>query len=308
MTKLLRTAYRGSPILTIVSGVMALLLIVATVGLVVDDRLVGGQPVWLKPAKFAISFVVYGLTLAWLMAHLNRGKRVALWAARLIGVTTYLEVGIITFQAARGRASHFNEATPLDEALWRSMGGLIVLLWLGTAVLAVLLWRHGMPDRAGRWTVRLGMVLLMAGLLQGFTMVVPTPEQIALDEAGVQTLMGAHSVGVADGRPGMPLTGWSTEGGDLRIGHFVGIHALQAMLLFGMLLTGLVASEARRARLVVVFAFGYAGLLTLVTWQALRGQPLIAPDAATLAAAGTLAFVVAAGAAIAWRWRAPVAG
>jgi hypothetical protein len=308
MTEPLRTAYRGSRVLTILAGVMAALLIVSAIGLMLDGRTAGGQPVWLKPAKFAISFVLYGMTLAWLMAHLRRGRRVAVWAARVIGVTAYLEVGIIVFQAARGRASHFNEATALDAALWASMGALIVVLWLATAIVTVLLWRDGMPDRAGTWTVRLGMVLLLSGLLQGFTMVGPTAEQLERDEEGLATAMGAHAVGVPDGGPGMLLTGWSTTGGDLRVGHFVGIHGLQAILLFAMLLSWLVRDAVLRTRLVFVFAFAYAGLLVLVTWQALRGQPLIAPDPTTLAAAGVLALGTAAAAAISWRGRTPVAG
>ncbi|GIF95798.1 hypothetical protein [Catellatospora citrea] len=304
----LRKALLGSRALGWLSAVMAAVLVVAALGLVVDDRTVGGQPVWLKPAKFAVSIAVYGLTLAWLLGHLRRGHRAARWATCVIVVMALLEVGIIVLQAARGRASHYNEATPLDEALWRAMGMTIVVLWVATVVLTVLLWRDGMPDRASAWAVRLGMLLLLLGLLQGFTMVVPTAEQLALDEQGVETLMGAHAVGVSDGGPGMPLTGWSTTGGDLRIGHFVGIHGLQAVLLFAMLLPTLVADVARRTRLVFVFSFGYAGLLVLVTCQALRGQPLLAPDALTLVVAGGLLVATAAAGLVAWRPRARVSG
>lgn len=284
MTEILRTAYKGSRSLMVQAAVMAVLLLVSAVGLVADDRTVLGQPVWLKPAKFAISFLLYATSLAWLMSFLRRGRRAAGWAAMVIAVTAYLEVGIIVFQASRGRASHFNEATDLDAILWASMGALIIVLWLATAAVTALLWRDGMPDRAGTWTVRLGLVLMLAGLVQGFTMV---PRM-------------AHAVGVPDDDPGMPLTGWSTTGGDLRVGHFVGIHGLQAMLLFAMLLTWLVSDAVRRTRLVVVFAFAYAGLLVLVTWQALRGEPLLSPDAITLAALGVWALATAAAAALSW--------
>ena len=41
---------------------------------------------------------------------------------------------------------------------------------------------------------------------------------------------------------------------------------------------------------------GYAGLTVLLTWQALRGQPLIRPDAVTLTALGLLIVAGAAGA------------
>jgi hypothetical protein len=300
-------AYRGSRSLTVLSVVMLGLLLVCVAGLILDDRTLGGVSVWLKPAKFAISFVVYALTLGWLIAHLSRGKRTAQRIANVIVVMSILEVGAIAFQAIRGRASHFNEATPLDAWLWQSMGMFIMVLWAGTLLIAILLWREKMPDRAGAWSIRLGMLLLLAGLLQGFFMVVPTEAQIELDERGVETLMGAHSVGVPDGGPGMPLTGWSMTGGDLRIGHFVGIHGLQAILLFTMLLPGLVKDAVRRVRLVFVFACAYAGVLILVTWQALRGQPLLRPDSVTLIAGGLLLGLAGLAAAYSWLRPAPVA-
>lgn len=304
----LRTAFRGSRALTILAGVMSGLLLICVVALFADDRTLGGQPIWLKPAKFAISFVIYGFTLAWLLAHLRRGKRIARWAVNAIVVATCVEFGIIAGQAARGRASHFNEATVLDETLWRSLGVLTVAFWVGTVIIAVLLWRDGMPDRAGTWTVRWGMVLLLLGMMQGFFMVIPTAAQIELADRGLGTMMGAHAVGVPDGGPGMPLTGWSTTGGDLRIGHFVGLHGLQAILLFGMLLSWLVKDAVRRTRLVFVFAFAYSGLLVLVTWQALRGQALVAPDATTLAAVAGLAVATALAAMISWLRPVPAAG
>jgi len=280
---------------------MAALALVGLVGLIVDERTIGGQPIWLKPLKFGVSFTLYALTLAWLLAHLRRGARGARWAAWIIAVMSVLEVGLITFQAARGRASHFNELTPLDAAIFRSMGMVIAVLWLATVVVAVLLWRQGMPDRAGTWSVRLGMVLLLVGMAQGFFMIAPTEEQLAIDETPI---VGAHAVGVPDGGPGLPLTGWSTTGGDLRIGHFVGIHALQAMLLVWMFLSWRVTDPQRRVRLVFVSGFAYLGLLVLVTWQALRGQPLIHPDALTWTAFGALVVATVLGAAFSWRRRA----
>src|SRR6185369_3275003 len=157
----------------------------------------------------------------------------------------------------------------------------IAVLWFGTLILAILIWRDGLPDRARTWSVRIGLVLLLAGLLEGGLMIPPTDEQLALDERGVDTLLGAHSVGVADGGPGLPLVGWSTTGGDLRVGHFVGVHSLQAMLVVAILVTWLVRDADRRTWLVLVAGATYAGLFVLVTWQALRGQPVTEPDPST---------------------------
>ncbi len=69
----------------------------------------------------------------------------------------------------------------------------------------------------------------------GFLMVSETPSQErAADKAGTEApIQGAHAVGVEDGGPGLPVTGWSTTDGDLRVPHFIG---LQALSLFGYLL------------------------------------------------------------------------
>ena len=89
----------------------------------------------------------------------------------------------------------------------------------------------------------------------------------------------------------MPFLGWSTTGGDLRIPHFVGLHALQVLPLFGWLLGRrrcAALSVRRRVALVWVGALTYLGLIGLLTWQAMRAQPLLAPDALTLQAGATL--------------------
>ena len=126
----------------------------------------------------------------------------------------------------------------------------------------------------------------------------PTPAQLAAKGAGEgMPIVGAHSVGVEDGGAGLPLTGWSTVGGDLRVPHFFGLQALQTLPLLGFLLASSGPAWLRsgyRVALVWTAGMTYLGLVVLLTWQALRGQSLIAPDAITL---GTLfALLVAAGA------------
>ena len=127
------------------------------------------------------------------------------------------------------------------------------------------------------------------------TMTQETPQQErAADRAGIEEspIQGAHAVGVEDGGPGLPVTGWSTTGGDLRVPHFVGLHGLQALPLFGYLLAfAAPAWLGRRHRVALVWTAGlsYLGLVWVLTWQALRGQPVISPDARTL---GTLCAVL----------------
>ncbi|MEV0128703.1 hypothetical protein AB0H83_09565 [Dactylosporangium sp. NPDC050688] len=300
------------------AAVMGLLALVAAAGVFVDDRLVVGSPAWLKPFKFAVSMGVYAVTLAWLLRATRRGRRTGWWAGTVVTLAAAMEMVLIVLQAVRGRASHFNQGTPFDEAVWSLMGNMVVVLWTASLVVAVVVAFQRGGDPVLKSAARLGFTLSLAGMLVAFLMTMPTGEQqAALDRGETVGMVGAHSVGVVDGGPAMPVTGWSTTGGDLRVAHFVGIHALQALPLLALLLAGAARRRPdgpfgapRAARgLVRAAALGYGGLIALLTWQALRGQPLLEPDARTLLAAGLLAVTVAgaAGLAVRPRNRAPIA-
>ncbi|WP_406380263.1 hypothetical protein [Streptomyces sp. NBC_01618] len=276
---------------------MAVMTAVSAVGLMVDDRVLAGAAIWFKPFKFAVSFVVYALALAWMLTLVTRGRRVGWWAGTVVALSSLVEMAIITGQVIRGKRSHFNHATPFDETLFNLMGITVTVLWAGTLVIAVLLLRARIADRAAAWAIRSGVLLALVGAGFGFLMTQPTPGQRAAGNLDTAAVIGAHSVGVPDGGPSMPLTGWSTTGGDLRIPHFVGMHALQLLPLFLLVLLALAPRFPRlrdprvRLRLVLVASGAYAAVVALVAWQALRGQPLIHPDGATLGAA---ALIVAA--------------
>ncbi|MFB7452619.1 hypothetical protein [Streptomyces sp. NPDC056194] len=288
---------------------MAVLAVVSAVGIVVDDRILVGVPIWTKPFKFSVSFVAYGLSLAWMLSLLPRGRRAGWWAGTVLTVASVVEMVLITLQVVRGTRSHFNQATPFDSAVFQIMGGTVAVLWLCALVIAVLLLRARILDRAMAWAVRLSSLIALAGAAVGFLMVRPTPEQLTTDNP---TIVGAHSVGVPDGGPSMPVTGWASNGGDLRIPHFFGMHALQLLPLLLIALTALatrfpglvrLADERVRLRLTLTASAAYAATFVLLTWQALRGQALLAPDGATLAGAATI--VLAGGAAAALSLRTP---
>ncbi|MFG2536799.1 hypothetical protein ACGFU4_16235 [Streptomyces sp. NPDC048511] len=286
---------------------MAVMAVVAAVGILVDDRVLAGAPIWAKPFKFALSFVVYALALAWLLTLLTRGRRLGRWAGTVVALACAGEMVIITGQVIRGRRSHFNHATPFDSMLYDAMAVTVVVLWTGTLVIAILLLRSRIADRASGWAVRSGVLIALAGAAMGFLMSQPSAGQRAAGGLDTADVVGAHAVGVPDGGPSMPLTGWSTTGGDLRVPHFIGMHALQVLPLFLIALVLLAPRFARlrdprvRLRLVRTASGAYAAVVALVTWQALRGQPLVHPDRATLAAAGLIAAVTAAGALLALR-------
>lgn len=283
-------------------AVMAALSVIFLPLVVLDPRTLDGLPIWVKPLKFAVSFALYSFTWAWLLSLRHRAGRVSRWMGTLLVVAGMIEVVLITFQAARGRHSHFNVATPFDRGVFIAMGVTIGLLLVANLVAAILVIVERQADRVSTWAVRLGLVVSSLGLASGSLMVTGVPGQ-----SWAENLAGAHTVGLPDGGPGLPLVGWSTVGGDLRVAHFVGMHALQLLPLAAMLLSALSArwaalrGEEVRARLVIVIGLAYGGLFLLVLWQALRGQPLIAPDALTLAALGALAVATLGGIAAALR-------
>jgi hypothetical protein len=282
MRTVLADARRGHPGLYWLAVAMAALALVTAVLAVVDQRVLLGAPLWFKPLKFSLSIMLYAAALAWMLSRLpGRAFRPTGWG---ITVALGLEQLIIVGQAARGARSHFNEDTAFDVTLFAIMGATIVLVWLATVAIALRFLRERSDDQVTASAVRLGLLVGLAGMAVGFLI----------------SANGGHAVGVPDGGPGLFLVGWSTTGGDLRIGHFIGMHALQVLPLLAAGLAALGPArldETTRVRIVQVAAAGYAALVVLVTWQALRAQPLLAPDTVTLAA--LMAILVGTGAALA---------
>jgi hypothetical protein len=281
--------------LTVAGLLMLAGLVVALPGLWLDPRTLVGAPAWLKPAKFAMSLAIYSFTLIWVFFYLpewRRTRRIIGWITLFVAV---VELGVIDLQVVRGTTSHFNVSTPLDAALFGVMGTTIAFQTLTVIALVVALWRQRFTDRAAGWALRLGMSITLLGGMTGALMTQPTAAQLADARAGHRvTVVGAHTVGAPDGEAGMPGIHWSSEHGDLRVPHFVGLHAIQVLLLGALALKSLDVSEARRAHLVIIGAFSYAALFALLLWQALRGQSLIRPDVLTNFAFASWAILTAA--------------
>ncbi|GHO53375.1 hypothetical protein KSB_18500 [Ktedonobacter robiniae] len=264
---------------------MVLTLLAAGVGLIVDHRVITGAPAWVKPAKFAISFSIYCFTFVWLLTFVQRWKKLVALVTAVSTIGVIGEMGLIVLQVVRGVASHFNRATTFDSTIYSTMGTFAVLLWVGAFLTAILLLFERRTEKALLWSLLLGLVIAMVGMYVGVMMTQPTAMQLAAKHAGHALLIsGAHSVDAPDSSPGLPFLGWSTVGGDLRIAHFVGLHALQVLPLVGWLLSGQRFSCLRighRVALIWTISLGYLGLVASLLWQALRGQSLIAPDALT---------------------------
>jgi hypothetical protein len=274
--KFLNRLWTQSVPLTVTTIIMLLALVGSLFGMVIDTRMITGVSAWLKPAKFAISTAIFSGTIAWLYGYLSVMPRLRVWLAWILSISASLEVAIIDLQAFRGTTSHFNFTSLLNAALFGVMGIGIAALWMGSVGVFVVTMRQRFSDPAWGWALRLGMFVTVLGSAAGGLMLRPTPEQVA------QHVRGGHTVGALDGGPGLPGVGWSENHGDLRIPHFLGLHAIQAIPFFAFLIR-----QKRRAKtLVFVGAGSYLAFTSILMWQALRGESIVQPGGETLAALG----------------------
>jgi hypothetical protein len=259
----------------------------ATVLLFVDPRVLDGAPLWLKPLKFALSNALFAATLAWLLGFVPDRPRLTRRVGWALTSGLAIENALIVLQAARGVRSHFNSSSVRDAIIVSVMGATILVVMGFTAALAVALVRQPLYDAPLASAIRSGLWITIAGAFIGALMTPPpSASSIAAARAGRLPVMGAHTVGGPDGGPGLPLTHWSSTHGDLRVPHFLGLHAVQVLPLLAWVLSTGGRPVPQRVRLVRTAAFAYAMLIAILLWQALRAESLAAPGGTTLAALG----------------------
>ncbi len=230
------------------------LLFVFLIASLFDHRQVLGINLWIKPIKFALSIAIYCFTWAWIITYLpsiNVQRNFSWFTAAAM----LFEMVAIASQAALGRQSHFNVSTPYSSILFGLMGIVIVLQTLFALYVGILFFSiaPGALSPAMLWAIRLGIVIACVFAFQG----------------GYMGSKLSHTVGAADGSAGIPVLNWSRTAGDLRIAHFVGLHALQMIPLFVALL-GITSAAP-----VIVFSVGYFLFTSTLFYQALLGRPLI---------------------------------
>lgn len=244
-------------------GIVLIGLGLVTLGLqLVDSRtLASGVNVWLKPAKFAFSLSTFALTAAWFMGYVRperRASRPMRAAARVLMATAGFELTYIALQAARGLESHFNVSGPVYAVMYALMGLAAIALAATTLPLAWEIARRPAPglQSSYRAAVVIGLALTFV-LGAGF--------------GGYMSTQAGHAVGTVGGQ--VPVVGWNRLGGDLRVAHFLGIHAEQAI----PILAALAAGCGTRTRWLVLAAGTtlYVALTIGVFVQAVRGQPLL---------------------------------
>ena len=257
--ELLAELRRRDRLLLLLGALHFALLLVMGMASLVDDRTVMGVNAWVKPMKFAASIGLYLWTVAWLLGELpgpRWGRAAVRWAT---AVAMAAEMALIGMQAARGTTSHYNFATPFDAAVFNAMGLMILVNTLSATALFALFCRP-LPHlpHAYAWGIRLGVLVFVLGSV----------------EAGAMLARGAHTVGLPDGGPGLPLVNWSTRGGDLRVAHLLGLHALQVFPLLGFVLGRRHAGGGLLP--LAAFVLVYVAITAGLFWQAMQGRPLLA--------------------------------
>jgi hypothetical protein len=200
--------HQRNPWLSVTGWIHVVLLLVFLLLMPFDSRIVTSVNPWMKPAKFALSIIIFAWTMACLLYYLRDKPHKIKRYSLLFAITLYVEMAIIAVQAARGTTSHFNVfSSPLNAILFSVMGIFITINLVVTIALFIdFLIQKTTLSSSMLWAIRLGLLVMILGSLEGFTMI----------------KLFSHTVGAADGGPGLPVVKWSTVAGDLRIAHFLG--------------------------------------------------------------------------------------
>ena len=237
-------------------------LVVAGIGLALlvfsAPPILGVHPA-AKPIKFAISIAVFLATMAVLLPMLTVNPTVRAVLRWALGITMVIEMAAIATQALRGTTSHFNTRTGLDASIWQLMFVAIVVATVAlvvTTLVASVRPLIGLSQvemlgwRAGLWVFQLATI---SGLAMGGR--------------------GRHTVGGDDGGAGLPVVNWSRSHGDLRISHFIAMHALQVLPLIAIAVNRLAIGPRPRIVVMVAAAAGYAAVAIWTFVVALSGRP-----------------------------------
>ncbi len=228
----------------LIAGIVFFVLAYTTV------NMLNGVNAWFKPFKFALSTTLYCWAMLW-YCHYLQNFNASLFNWTII-ITLGFEVAYIAFRASRADLSHFNLSTPLASTLFSIMGLAATVATLYTAYISILFFVNSFPELPTYyvWSIRFGLVLFVIFAFEGAAM-------------GARL---SHSVGGSDDSFGIPILNWSRKFGDLRIAHFIGMHALQVL----PILSYYVFKDTKVVFLITALYFVLA-VFTLV--RALQGTP-----------------------------------
>jgi hypothetical protein len=212
---------------------------------------VHGINAWFKPFKFAVSIGLFALTMAWYCHYLSNFNPTPFnWTVIIL---FGFELIYITFQASKGQLSHFNFDTPSSALLYSLMGLAAVLVTLYTAYIGFLFFTQSFPNLPSHyiWAIRMGILIFVVFSFEGALM----------------SSKLSHSVGAINDNSNWWVIGWSKTVGDLRVSHFIGMHALQLLPFLSFYIF-------KNTKATIIISLLYAVLATTTLVQALKGKPI----------------------------------
>jgi hypothetical protein len=238
---------------------MLALYVVSGVLYFADHRVILGINAWIKPMKFALSILIYSWTFGWMLEYL-KSESARRWITYGAVVTMTVEIALICLQALRGTTSHFNVHSGFDGAVFAVMGVFIAINTLFN-IYATFHFVSGRTTLSGAYLTawQTGLILLLLGNISGGWM--------------VSTL--SHTVGAADGGPGLPFLNWSTVAGDIRAAHFATLHGLQVLPLGAYLLVRYLPQSSGSATWILSALYvGLCIYLHVLAWNGIPVLPL----------------------------------
>ena len=255
------TVKNHSPLLYWIVIVHLVLAIVSITSSFMDDRTLMGVNVWMKPLKFSISGAIYILTVGFLMTLYPFSKKKKNLINNIVCWTLLIELGLIIYQASGGVQSHYNISNPFDGLIFTAMG---ILIAINVIIMALFIFEtirlKLKTPKLLQWAILLGWVIVFFGSWVGGQMISEM----------------SHNIGVEDGGPGLPLVNWSTIAGDLRVAHFFGLHGLQIIPIFALLISNKSKTTTKNQIIIVtIFGLAYALFVGYTFYQAKQGLPFV---------------------------------
>ena len=231
---------------------------------VFDDRTFNGISVWSKPIKFGLSVGVYFITLIWFATFLSKETLTSAAGKCLVAIPLIagiVETIYIAVMAGLGLASHYNYSSNFTSIMYALMGlgawsMVLVLPWMG-----YLIAKHNPITNPLIFAIVIGLCVTL--ILGG----------------GFGNYLSSNAGHWIDAAPtdanGLWLFNWTRDGGDLRVAHFFGMHAMHAFPLFALILP-MRWGEKRKLSVLSGFIICYVSLSAGTFIQAINGQPFIA--------------------------------